>query len=62
MGLLDIIPISFDQIIFYSAIGYTAGALLKQKQIEQFAGYGLMIGVTIWGIKEVEGMLGIDFL
>ena len=62
MGLLDIIPISFDQLIFYSAIGYTAGALLKQKQIQEFSGYGLMAGVAIWGIKEIEGMLGVDFL
>ncbi len=62
MGLLDIIPISYNQIILYSAIGFTAGALLKQKQIQQFSGYGIFFGVAWWGIKEIENLIGVDFL
>ena len=62
MGLLDSLPISYNQIILYSAIGYTLGAVAKQKQIQQFATYGIMGGVAWWGIKEVQGLLGVDFL
>jgi hypothetical protein len=62
MGLLDIIPISYNQIIMYSAAIYTLGMAVKQKQVQEFAGYALVAGVVWWGIEELQGVLGVDFL